>query len=145
MKTRFYQAEISDVSKVMELCEGFSAEMVSLNYPPVDKPTLEKFIIKWLGMGKLLLVEDIENKKLIGMLFFYKTHYYWSIEEIVVIHVMYVQTQHRGFKLFKQLLESVKQVSGTNTITWSTTTKLNEEKLFEKVGFEKMGNTWRYK
>jgi len=37
----------------------------------------------------------------------------------------------------------VKQVSKDTTITWSTTTKINEDKLFEKVGFEKMGNNWR--
>ena len=55
MKTRFYQAEVTDVSRIMDLCENFSEDMQSLNYPPVDKPTLEKFLMKWLGMGKIIL------------------------------------------------------------------------------------------
>lgn len=145
MKTRFYQAEVTDVSRIMDLCENFSEDMQSLNYPPVDKPTLEKFLMKWLGMGKIILAENIEDKQLVGMLLFYKTRYYWATEEVTVIHVMYVKPEHRGYGIFKQLLEMVKQVSKDTTITWSTTTKINEDKLFEKVGFEKMGNTWRLK
>tara|TARA_R110002020_G_scaffold113176_1_gene260111 strand:+ start:959 stop:1396 length:438 start_codon:yes stop_codon:yes gene_type:complete len=143
MRTRFFQAEITDISRVMELCENFSQDMQSLNYPAVDKPTLENFLIKWLGMGKIILAENLEDKQLVGMLLFYKTRYYWSVEKVTVIHVMYVKPENRGYKMFKQLLEMVKQVSKNTTITWSTTTKINEDKLFEKVGFEKMGNNWR--
>ena len=61
----------------------------------------------------------------------------------MIIQLIYVIPKFRNFKLMKQLVDSVKQVSNNNPILLSITSKLNADKLFEKLGFENMGANWR--
>ena len=76
---------------------------------------------------------------------FTKSTYWWSVQETMIIHLIYVIPEFRNFKLMNQLLESVKQVSNNNPILLSITSKLEADKLFEKLGFENMGSNWRLK
>ena len=85
------------------------------------------------------------TNKLIGICMFTKSTYWWCLQETMIIHLIYVVPEFRNFKLMNQLLESVKQVSDNNPILLSITSKLEADKLFEKLGFENMGANWRLK
>ena len=63
----------------------------------------------------------------------------------MIIQLIYVVEKFRNYKLMKQLIDSVKKVSNDNPILLSITSKLKADKLFEKLGFENMGNNWRMK
>ena len=43
----------------------------------------------------------------------------------------------------KQLIDMIKTVAKNDPILLSITSKLNADKLFEKLGFENMGANWR--
>ena len=57
--------------------------------------------------------------------------------------MIYVQPKFRNYKLLKQLINMVKKVSENIPIVLSTTTKLDIDPVFEKLGFENMGSNWR--
>jgi hypothetical protein len=98
-----------------------------------------------LEKGKIICVKNLDDNKLIGVCIFYKTSYWWSDDETMVIQLIYVLKEYRNYKLVKQLIDSVKQVSENLPISLSVIAKLNGDKLFEKLGFENMGSNWRLK
>ena len=63
----------------------------------------------------------------------------------MVIQLIYVLKKYRNYKVVKQMVDSVKQVAENLPISLSIIAKLNADKLFEKLGFEQMGNNWRLK
>ena len=141
----FYQAEKKDVKDIIKLLKIFKEDLSECNYPEIRTEKLQKFIFAMLEKGKIICVKNLDNNKLIGVCIFYKTAYWWSDEQTMVIQLIYVLKKYRNYQVVKQLLDSVKQVSENLPISLSIIAKLNGDKLFEKLGFENMGSNWRLK
>ena len=141
----FYQADKKDVKDIIKLLKIFKEDLSECNYPEIRTEKLQKFIFAMLEKGKIICVKNLDNNKLIGVCIFYKTAYWWSDEQTMVIQLIYVLKKYRNYQVVKQLLDSVKQVSENLPISLSIIAKLNGDKLFEKLGFENMGSNWRLK
>ena len=139
----FYQADKKDVKDIIKLLKIFKEDLSECNYPEIRTEKLQKFIFAMLEKGKIICVKNLDNNKLIGVCIFYKTAYWWSDEQTMVIQLIYVLKKYRNYQVVKQLLDSVKQVSENLPISLSIIAKLNGDKLFEKLGFENMGANWR--
>lgn len=141
----FYQAEKKDVEEIYSLLEKFKSDLIDLDYPDINETKVRSFINLMLQRGKIICVKNLDTNKLIGVCIFCKSNYWWSDQETMIIQLIYVVKEFRNYKLMKQLIDSVKQVSNNNPILLSITSKLEADKLFEKLGFENMGSNWRLK
>ena len=141
----FYQADKKDVKDIIKLLRIFKEDLSECNYPEIKTEKLQKFIFAMLEKGKIICVKNLDDNKLIGVCIFYKTAYWWSDEQTMVIQLIYVLKKYRNYKVVKQLVDSVKQVAENLPISLSIIAKLNADKLFEKLGFENMGSNWRLK
>jgi len=141
----FYQAEKKDVEEIYSLLKQFKSDLIDLDYPDINETKVHSFINLMLQRGKIICVKNLDTNKLIGVCIFCKSNYWWSDQETMIIQLIYVVKEFRNYKLMKQLIDSVKQVSNNNPILLSITSKLDADKLFEKLGFENMGSNWRLK
>ena len=141
----FYQAEKKDVEEIYSLLKQFKSDLIDLDYPDINETKVRSFINLMLQKGKIICVKNLDTNKLIGVCIFCKSNYWWSDQETMIIQLIYVVKEFRNYKLMKQLIDSVKQVSNNNPILLSITSKLEADKLFEKLGFENMGSNWRLK
>lgn len=141
----FYQAEQKDVEEIYSLLKQFKSDLIDLDYPDINETKVRSFINLMLQRGKIICVKNLDTNKLIGVCIFCKSNYWWSDQETMIIQLIYVVKEFRNYKLMKQLIDSVKQVSNNNPILLSITSKLDADKLFEKLGFENMGSNWRLK
>ena len=141
----FYQADKKDVKDIIKILKIFKEDLSECNYPEIRTEKLQKFIFAMLEKGKIICVKNLDDNKLIGVCIFYKTAYWWSDDQTIVIQLIYVLKKYRNYQVVKQLIDSVKQVSENLPISLSIIAKLNGDKLFEKLGFENMGANWRLK
>jgi len=74
---------------------------------------------------------------------FNKSEYWFSKKQVMIIQLIYIVKKYRNYQLMKQLIDMIKAVSDKDPILLSITSKLNADKLFEKLGFENMGANWR--
>ena len=141
----FYQATGKDVIDITNILKKFKEDLVDCDYPDIDNDKLNNFILGMLKKGKIICVKNLDDDKLIGVCIFYKTEYWWSKQQTMVIQLIYVIKKYRNYQLVKQLVDSVKQVSENLPISLSIIAKLNADKLLKRLGFEQMGNNWRLK
>jgi len=141
----FYQAEKKDANNILNLLKEFKYDLLDCDYPDIKEDKVKTFINFMLEKGKIICVKNLDTNKLIGVCIFAKSSYWWSEQETMIIQLIYVVEKYRNYKIMKQLIDSVKQVSKDNPILISITSKLQADKLFEKLGFENMGNNWRMK
>ena len=141
----FYQAEKKDANNILNLLKEFKDDLLDCNYPDIHEDKVKNFINLMLEKGKIICVQNLDTNKLIGVCIFCKSTYWWSEQETMIIQLIYVVEKYRNYQIMKQLIDSVKQVSKDNPILISITSKLQADKLFEKLGFENMGNNWRMK
>jgi len=141
----FYQATGKDVIDIANILKKFKEDLVDCDYPDIDNDKLNNFILGILKKGKIICVKNLDDDKLIGVCIFYKTEYWWSKQQTMVIQLIYVIKKYRNYQLVKQLVDSVKQVSENLPISLSIIAKLNADKLLKRLGFEQMGNNWRLK
>ena len=139
-----YQAEKKDFQNVYDLLIEFKeVELVDLKLPNEDKTKLTQFINSILEKGKIILVKDLDKDEFMGCCMFHKSEYWFSKDQIMNIHIIYIKKKFRNFKLVKTLIDSVKKVSEGIPIVLSITTGLQIDPVFEKLGFENMGSNWR--
>ena len=74
---------------------------------------------------------------------FNKSEYWFSKTKIMIIQMIYIKQAHRSYKLVKQIIDSVKNVSEDMPIVLSITSGLGIDPVFYKLGFENMGSNWR--
>jgi|TARA_R100000093_G_scaffold4309_1_gene4091 N-acetylglutamate synthase-like GNAT family acetyltransferase len=141
----FYQATGKDVIDIANILKKFKEDLVDCDYPDIDNDKLNNFILGMLKKGKIICVKNLDDDKLIGVCIFYKTEYWWSKEQTMVIQLIYVLKKYRNYQVVKQLVDSVKQVAENLPISLSIIAKLNADKLLKRLGFEQMGNNWRLK
>ena len=140
----FYQAEKKDFQNVYDLLIEFKeVELAELKLPNEDKTKLTQFINSILEKGKIILVKDLDKDEFMGCCMFHKSEYWFSKDQIMNIHIIYIKKKFRNFKLVKTLIDSVKKVSEGMPIVLSITTGLQIDPVFEKLGFENMGSNWR--
>jgi|TARA_R100001086_G_C11782465_1_gene244041 N-acetylglutamate synthase-like GNAT family acetyltransferase len=140
----FYQAEKKDFQNVYDLLIEFKeVELADLKLPNEDKTKLTQFINSILEKGKIILVKDLDKDEFMGCCMFHKSEYWFSKDQIMNIHIIYIKKKFRNFKLVKTLIDSVKKVSEGMPIVLSITTGLQIDPVFEKLGFENMGSNWR--
>ena len=141
-----FQAEKKDFEDVYDLLIEFKHdELEHLDLPKVDKQKLTTFINTILQKGKIIILKDLDKNIFIGCCMFHKSEYWFSKDQIMNIHIIYIKKKFRNFKLVKTLIDSVKKVSEGIPIVLSITTGLQIDPVFEKLGFEDMGSNWRLK
>lgn len=139
-----YQAEQKDVQEVYDLLIEFKEfDLKDARLPNVDKDKLTNFINTILKKGKIILAKDLDKQELMGLCIFHKAEYWFSKDQLMNIHVLYVRQNYRNYKLVKTLVDSVKNVSEGLPIVLSITSGLHIDPVFEKLGFENMGSNWR--
>jgi len=139
-----YQAEQKDVQEVYDLLIEFKEfDLKDARLPDVDKDKLTNFINTILKKGKIILAKDLDKQELMGVCIFHKAEYWFSKDQLMNIHVLYVRQNYRNYKLVKTLVDSVKNVSEGLPIVLSITSGLHIDPVFEKLGFENMGSNWR--
>ena len=139
-----YQAEKKDFQKVFDLLIDFKeVDLVDVDLPEVDKPKLTNFINAMLQKGKIILAKELDQQELIGCCIFNKSEYWFSKQQLINIHVLYIKQKYRNFKLVKTIGDSVKNIAEDLPIVMGVTTKIEIDAVFEKLGFENMGGNWR--
>ena len=140
----FYQATGKDVIDIAHLLKEYKKkDLDGCNFPEVDNDKVNNFILTLLKKGKVICVKNLDNDKLIGVCMFNKSEYWFSKQQVMLIQLIYIVKKYRNYQLMKQLMDMVKAVADKDPILLSITSKLNADKLFEKLGFENMGANWR--
>ena len=139
-----YQAEQKDFQNVYDLLIEFKEfDLKDAQLPDIDKDKLTNCINIILKKGKIILAKDLDKKELMGLCMFHKSEYWFSKEQLMSIHVLYIRKSFRNFKLVKTIIDSVKNVSEGLPISLSVTSGLHIDPVFEKLGFQNMGSNWR--
>ena len=139
-----YQAEQKDFQNVYDLLIEFKEfDLKDARLPDIDETKLTNCINVILKKGKIILAKDVDKKELMGLCMFHKSEYWFSKEQLMNIHVLYIRQSFRNFKLVKTIIDSVKNVSEGLPINLSVTSGLHIDPVFEKLGFENMGSNWR--
>ena len=140
----FYQATGKDVIDIAILLKEYKEkDLDGCNFPEVDNDKLNNFILTILKRGKIICVKNLDNDKFIGVCMFNKSEYWFSKQQVMMIQLIYIVKKYRNYQLMKQLIDMIKDVADKDPILLSITSKLNADKLFEKLGFENMGANWR--
>tara|TARA_Y100000114_G_scaffold60919_1_gene55920 strand:- start:966 stop:1409 length:444 start_codon:yes stop_codon:yes gene_type:complete len=139
-----YQAEQKDFENVYDLLIEFKEfDLKDAQLPDIDKDKLTNCINVILKKGKIILAKDLDKKELMGLCMFHKSEYWFSKEQLMSIHVLYIRKSFRNYKLVKTIIDSVKNVSEGLPINLSVTSGLHIDPVFEKLGFQNMGSNWR--
>ena len=139
-----YQAEQKDFQNVYDLLIEFKEfDLKDAQLPDIDKDKLTNCINVILKKGKIILAKDVDKKELMGWCMFHKSEYWFSKEQLMNIHVLYIRKSFRNYKLVKTIIDSVKNVSDGLPINLSVTSGLHIDPVFEKLGFQNMGSNWR--
>ena len=139
-----YQAEQKDFENVYDLLIEFKEfDLKDAQLPDIDKDKLTNCINVILKKGKIILAKDLDKKELMGLCMFHKSEYWFSKEQLMNIHVLYIRKSFRNYKLVKTIIDSVKNVSEGLPINLSVTSGLHIDPVFEKLGFQNMGSNWR--
>ena len=139
-----YQAEKKDVENVYDLLIEFKEfDLKDAELPEIDRDKLLNCINVILKRGKIILAKDLDKKELMGLCMFHKSEYWFSKQQLMNIHVLYIRKNYRNFKLVKTIIDSVKNVSEGLPITISVTSGLHIDPVFEKLGFQNRGSNWR--
>ena len=140
----FYQATGKDVIDISNLLKEYKKkDLDGCNFPEVDNDKLNTFILTLLKKGKIICVKNLDDDKFIGVCMFNKSEYWFSKQQVMIIQLIYIVKKYRNYQLMKQLIDMIKDVADKDPILLSITSKLNADKLFEKLGFENMGANWR--
>ena len=140
----FYKATGKDVIDIANLLKEYKKkDLDGCNFPEVDNDKLNNFILTILKRGKIICVKNLDDNKFIGVCMFNKSEYWFSKQQVMMIQLIYIVKKYRNYQLMKQLIDMIKDVADKDPILLSITSKLNADKLFEKLGFENMGANWR--
>ncbi len=137
-----YNAEIKDVDSVIDLLWNYKNEE-GQHLPDVDDKKVKNSIIMFLKKGQIILAKDLDLDELIGCVIFYKTSYWFSSEECLNLHTIYIKKNFRNFRLVNNLINSVKKIAKNLPIYLTVTTGNDTEPVFKRLGFEKLGSNWR--
>tara|TARA_R100001594_G_scaffold143333_1_gene191180 strand:- start:2027 stop:2476 length:450 start_codon:yes stop_codon:yes gene_type:complete len=145
---RFIQEK--DIDDVLNLGKKLHKESPIFNVYKWNEEKARKFIIDIIyddNQCGILAFDD--NLDLSGMILGYIDSFYFSKEISLQEHFIYIEKEKRGTKMvFKLLKEWVEWGKSKNAIdVWlKSTTGINRDKtskLFNKLGFSEIGQTYR--
>jgi N-acetylglutamate synthase-like GNAT family acetyltransferase len=141
----FYKATEKDITEIISMLKKYKEkELEDCGFPKADREKVNNFILTILKKGKIICIKNLDdNNKLIGVCMFNKSEYWFSKQQVMIIQLIYIVKKYRNYQLMKQLMDMIKDVADNDPILLSITSKLNADKLFEKLGFENMGANWR--
>jgi N-acetylglutamate synthase-like GNAT family acetyltransferase len=140
----FYQADKKDLKDIAYLLKEYKKnDLERCNFPKVDDNKLNNYILTLLEKGKVICIKNLDDDQLIGVCMFNKSEYWFSKQGVIIIQLIYIVKKYRNYQLMKQLIDMIKKVAENDPILLSITSKLDADKLFEKLGFENMGANWR--
>jgi len=140
----FYKATGKDVIDIAILLKEYKEkDLDGCNFPKVDDNKLNNYILTLLEKGKVICIKNLDDGQLIGVCMFNKSEYWFSKQQVMIIQLIYIVKKYRNYQLMKQLIDMIKKVAENDPILLSITSKLDGDKLFEKLGFENMGANWR--
>ena len=138
-----YNAEIKDVDNVIDLLWNYKNEE-GTHLPDVDDKKVKNSIIMFLKKGQIILLKDLDIDELIGCAICYKSSYWFSSQECINLHTIYIKRNFRNFKLVNTLISAVKKIAKNLPIHLTVTTGNDTEPVFKRLGFENLGSNWRY-
>ena len=104
----FYEGKKNDMNEIVDILYEFEKEIPTLGYPKVDLDKLKTRILYFMQHGKILLVKNLDENKLIGIAVIHQTEYLWSKELLLNIQTMYVLKNYRSFELFNKMMKIIK-------------------------------------
>ena len=139
----FYEAQKTNLEEIFQILYEFEKEAPSLQYPNIDRTKMKDTLMKFIDRGKIILIKNLDEDKIIGIAIFIFTEYQWSREQLLSIQTIYILPEYRSFKLFNQIMDIIKKQAKNRTINFPISSRLMADKLMERYGFEKMGTIWR--
>ena len=139
----FYDAQKTDLEEIFQILYEFEKEAPALEYPNIDRTKMKDTLMKFIDRGKIILIKNLDEDKIIGIAIFIFTEYQWSREQLLSIQTIYILPEYRSFKLFNQIMDIIKKQAKNRTINFPISSRLMADKLMERYGFEKMGTIWR--
>ena len=131
-----------DLQDLLLLLLKFREEYKDI-FPEVDMVKVAQIIEQHFNNG--FISNAYVNKKLIGSIGALKTEWWFSKKQFVAETWFYVLPQHRSYKLAKFLIRELKKYSNNMTIQLPVSSGNDNDKLYKKFEFKKMGSIWRYK
>tara|TARA_R100000808_G_C2122583_1_gene133558 strand:+ start:471 stop:923 length:453 start_codon:yes stop_codon:yes gene_type:complete len=139
----FYDAQKTNLEEIFQILYEFEKEAPALEYPNIDRTKMKDTLMKFIDRGKIILIKNLDEDKIIGIAIFIFTEYQWSREQLLSIQTIYILPEYRSFKLFNQIMDIIKKQAKNRTINFPISSRLMADKLMERYGFEKMGTIWR--
>jgi len=140
----FYEATNKNLDEIFEILNEFEKEAPALDYPHINRPKMKQTLMMFLEKGKIILIKDLDKKKIVGITIFLFNEYLWSREQLLSVQVIYILKEFRSFKLFNQTMDIIKNQAKGRHIHLTISTRLMADKLLDRYGFEKLGGLWRY-
>ena len=85
-----------------------------------------------------------KDNKLVGSIGAIKSSWWFSDEQFVAETWFYVLPEHRSYKTARGLLKELMRYSKDMTLQLPVSSGSDTPSLYERMGFKKMGNIWRY-
>ena len=139
----FYDAQKTNLEEIFQILYEFEKEAPALEYPNIDRTKMKDTLMKFIDRGKIILIKNLDEDKIIGIAIFIFTEYQWSREQLLSFQTIYILPEYRSFKLFNQIMDIIKKQAKNRTINFPISSRLMADKLMERYGFEKMGTIWR--
>ena len=131
-----------DLQDLLLLLLKFREEYKDI-FPEVDMVKVAQIIEQHFNNG--FISNAYVNNKLVGSIGALKTEWWFSKKQFVAETWFYVLPQHRSYKLAKFLIRELKKYSNNMTIQLPVSSGNDNDKLYRKFEFKKMGSIWRYK
>tara|TARA_R110002074_G_scaffold255065_2_gene427558 strand:- start:300 stop:725 length:426 start_codon:yes stop_codon:yes gene_type:complete len=131
-----------DLQDLLLLLLKFREEYKDI-FPEVDMVKVAQIIEQHFNNG--FISNAYVNNKLVGSIGALKTEWWFSKKQFVAETWFYVLPQHRSYKLAKFLIRELKKYSNNMTIQLPVSSGNDNDKLYKKFEFKKMGSIWRYK
>ena len=139
----FYDAQKTNLEEIFQILYEFEKEAPSLQYPNIDRTKMKNTLMYFMDKGKIILIKNLDEDKIIGIAIFIFTEYQWSREQLLSIQTIYILPEYRSFKLFNQIMDIIKKQAKNRTINFPISSRLMADKLMERYGFEQLGGLWR--
>ena len=105
----FYDAQKTNLEEIFQILYEFEKEAPALEYPNIDRTKMKDTLMKFIDRGKIILIKNLDEDKIIGIAIFIFTEYQWSREQLLSIQTIYILPEYRSFKLFNQIMDIIKK------------------------------------
>ena len=143
------KATVYDIPEMLILCELMHSES-SYDFIMPNEEKMESFLFSKIDMENSFCYV-LKKEKTIGLLVANIETYFFSNSKIAVDYIFFIKNEYRkssgAYKLLMKYIEWAKE-SSVVEIMLSTTTGVKMEKvgkLYEKIGFKKVGLIYKLK